>query len=250
MGFVHKTISMSSTEKDFIKAFVAALTSADSRITCNTNIDEQFANTESGAKVSFVFNIDNIYNLQFVRAKANSEGVNNYALDLMFNGNSYKLYHNRNNELWFYESRYVLGPNILNTRCWSFSLLTTNNVIDLWIGGINANMLSDSTNVMSIHTANFNAVGYTDTSENPIPTVFNRTDTTDNGVQYRFYDCFNYNAGVDSIVYTKHKPILNGTDLCFDFDGLYDCSMVPTNSIVSLSDGNYYALNSHTLAKI
>lgn len=54
MSYVNKIISINGTEKDFIKAFANELTSADNRITCETDIDAEFANEDSSHIITII----------------------------------------------------------------------------------------------------------------------------------------------------------------------------------------------------
>ncbi|MDY2782408.1 MAG: hypothetical protein SOT80_03270, partial [Candidatus Pseudoruminococcus sp.] len=61
MSYINKSISIYGTEKDFIKAVVDELTSADSRIVCETDIDTEFANDDTSHKVTVIFNVNGCY---------------------------------------------------------------------------------------------------------------------------------------------------------------------------------------------
>ena len=70
MSYVNKTVSINGTEKDFIKAFANELTSADNRITCETDIDAEFANEDSSYIPTIIFNINNCYKIKLIRGSA------------------------------------------------------------------------------------------------------------------------------------------------------------------------------------
>ena len=70
MSYVNKIISINGTEKDFIKAFANELTSADNRITCETDIDAEFANEDSSHIITIIFDVNNCYKIKLIRAVA------------------------------------------------------------------------------------------------------------------------------------------------------------------------------------
>ena len=70
MSYVNKTVSINGTEKDFIKAFANELTLVDSRITCETDIDAEFANEDSSHIITIIFDVNNCYKVKLIRAVA------------------------------------------------------------------------------------------------------------------------------------------------------------------------------------
>ena len=68
MSYVNKSVSINGTEKDFIKAFANELTLADSRITCETDIDAEFANEDSSHIITIIFDVNNCYKIKLIRA--------------------------------------------------------------------------------------------------------------------------------------------------------------------------------------
>ena len=68
MSYINKSVSINGTEKDFIKAFANELTSADNRITCETDIDAEFANEDSSHIITIIFNVNNCYKIKLIRA--------------------------------------------------------------------------------------------------------------------------------------------------------------------------------------
>ena len=67
MSYINKSVSINGTEKDFIKAFANELTSADGRITCETDIDAEFANEDSSHIITIIFDVNNCYKIKLIR---------------------------------------------------------------------------------------------------------------------------------------------------------------------------------------
>ena len=66
MSYIEKSISMYSTELQFLQAFINAITAADSRITCTTNDLETQFETETNTP-TFTLSVDGIYTITFTR---------------------------------------------------------------------------------------------------------------------------------------------------------------------------------------
>ena len=85
MSYVNKTVSINGTEKDFIKAFANELTSADNRITCETDIDAEFANEDSSHIITIIFDVNNCYKIKLIRAVAINKSTYQYNIQTVIN---------------------------------------------------------------------------------------------------------------------------------------------------------------------
>uniref|UniRef100_UPI00131A56FA hypothetical protein n=1 Tax=Pseudoruminococcus massiliensis TaxID=2086583 RepID=UPI00131A56FA len=85
MSYVNKIISINGTEKDFIKAFANELTSADNKITCETDIDAEFANEDSSHIITIIFNVNNCYKIKLIRAVAINRATSQYNIQTVIN---------------------------------------------------------------------------------------------------------------------------------------------------------------------
>ena len=82
MSYINKSVSINGTEKDFIKAFANELTSADRRITCETDIDAEFANEDSSHIITIIFDVSNCYKIKLIRAVAINRATYQYDLSI------------------------------------------------------------------------------------------------------------------------------------------------------------------------
>lgn len=90
MSYTEKTISIFGTEIEFLQAFINAITAADSRITCATDIEAQFAdpsNTPSFT-LSVSDSVNEIYTITFTRYGAlSSTGYKYMVSSSTYSGN-------------------------------------------------------------------------------------------------------------------------------------------------------------------
>lgn len=85
MSYINKSVSINGTEKDFIKAFANELTSADNRITCETDIDAEFANEDSSHIITVIFDVNNCYKIKLIRAVAINRATSQYNIQTVIN---------------------------------------------------------------------------------------------------------------------------------------------------------------------
>lgn len=88
MAYYNKTISIYGTELQFVQALIAAITEADSRITCTTtDIEAQYA---AGSGIpSFTLSVDGDYTIVFTRGYSLNGQINNFKISVPIFGDNY-----------------------------------------------------------------------------------------------------------------------------------------------------------------
>lgn len=246
MGYTNKVISLNSTELQFIKTFALELTAADSRIVCETDIDEQFADTAN--KPTIIFNINNCYKIKLVRKNALSDVSNptDYYIYSIYNDIE------NTNAGAFSFTKYNYAADSINTRSCKIQVISGENTIAIMIGNYNQTLPTDHTfNTVSMHSSDFNAVVLFGSGNINFST--GTSIRTDNGHQNETYTSpirLNYQRENNNIEIIKNKAFLNSGMAIKNFEGLFDCSKVTANSIITIDNENYYSLDEHTLAAI
>lgn len=239
-----QTVSMEGTEQEFITAFVSAITSTDSRIACETNIAEQFADGENIP--TFVFNINSCYKIKMERRAKAAAGESNYIFTVIIN-NAEKI-------------KTTIGFNSLSgaydkeiQRTYNFVIFGTDEFLVIKFFPYNVtNAANPSLFGISIHENGFNAVtGENITSTKAISSInFLRTDSTGQGEVYKFATRLPYAMSDGQIEIIKNKALLSGSFGSRVFSDMYDCSVIVKDSVITIDGNNYYALDENTLALI
>lgn len=244
MSYITKNIRIYGTELQFVKAFIDELTSADSRIICETtDIDEQYQNDSE--KPVIIFNINNCYRLKFTRFATASNGASRFTVGVIINGNS-----GANVDLYFHD-RYSYEQTVLAERGFSFKILSDDNYIDIRFASIKQSLPTYTVNTASVHSEGFNAAAYsTNTNTLALQSNFVRTDTTENGSIYTIADRLSHSRKNESIEVIKSKVLLKQNTAEYDLNNLFDCSAVTKDSVLTIDGANYYSLDEHTLVGI
>ena len=243
MSYINKSVSINGTEKDFIKAFANELTSADGRITCETDIDAEF-NKEKTYNPVIIFNINNCYKIKFKRQATLSNQTKGYYVTCIINGNetTYSKY------LEF--SQYLFATDVAN-RLYKFSIVRNTNFLSIKFAGYNYVLpLKAEVDIFSYHTDNFNVVSKeSDTAGSATQRLLIRTDETGKGDAYTFANRLNYDCK-ENVEIIESKVLIQSNNAERTVTGIIDCSTVSKDSIINIDDSKYYALDEHTLALI
>lgn len=243
MSYINKSVSINGTEKDFIKAFANELTSADSRITCETDIDAEFANEDSSYIPTIIFNINNCYKIKLRRDSNIESSVQRYYIRAIINENEKSfVYLTFANQLFFTTN--------VSTRTLNFMLISNDNTVVMLFGDYNKVLpTSNNSSLMSYHEQNFNIVAYS----NSINTIaskseFIRTDENHKGEIYKTTNRLLYSRDED-VEIIERKPLLQSNTAVHDMKNVYDCSNVTAGSILIIDSNKYFAVDSNTLIK-
>ena len=243
MSYVNKIISINGTEKDFIKAFANELTSADSRITCETDIDAEFANEDSSHIITIIFDVSNCYKIKLIRAVAINRATSQYNIQTVINN----VDKSSAGLLFLGATKFVTD---IATRTFNFMLISNDNTVVMLFSDHNQSLPNAyKYNLMSYHEQNFNIVAYS----NSINTIaskseFIRTDEKHKGEIYKTTNRLLYSRDED-VEIIESKPLVQNNIAVHDMKSVYDCSNVTAGSILIIDSNKYFAIDSNTLIK-
>ena len=243
MSYINKSVSINGTEKDFIKAFANELTSADSRITCETDIDAEFANEDSSHIITIIFDVSNCYKIKLIRAVAINRATSQYNIQTVINNVD-----KSSANLYFLGTTKPVTD--ITTRTFNFMLISNDNTVVMLFGDYNQSLPNVyKYNLMSYHEQNFNIVAYS----NSINTIaskseFIRTDENHKGETYKITNRLLYSRDED-VEIIESKPLVQNSSAVYDMKNVYDCSNVTAGSILIIDSNKYFAVDSNTLIK-
>ena len=243
MSYVNKIISINGTEKDFIKAFANELTSADSRITCETDIDAEFANEDSSHIITIIFDVSNCYKIKLIRAVAINRATSQYNIQTVINN----VDKSSTGLLFLGLTKFVAD---IVTRTFNFMLISNDNTVVMLFSDHNQSLPNAyKYNLMSYHEQNFNIVAYS----NSINTIaskseFIRTDEKHKGEIYKTTNRLLYSRD-ENVEIIESKPLVQNNIAVHDMKSVYDCSNVTAGSILIIDSNKYFAVDSNTLIK-
>ena len=243
MSYVNKIISINGTEKDFIKAFANELTSADNRITCETDIDAEFANEDSSHIITIIFNVNNCYKIKLIRVVAINRATYQYNIQTVVNNVD------KSSAGLFFSSAMKFVTDIV-TRTFNFMLISNDNTVVMLFGDYNQSLPNVyKYNLMSYHEQDFNVIAYS----NSINTIaskseFIRTDENHKGEIYKTTNRLLYSRD-ENVEIIESKPLLQNSSAVYDMKNVYDCSNVTAGSILIIDSNKYFAVDSNTLIK-
>ena len=244
MSYVNKTVSINGTEKDFIKAFANELTSADSRITCETDIDAEFANEDSSHIITIIFDVSNCYKIKLIRAVAINRATYQYNIQTVVNNVD-----KSSANLYFLGTTKPVTD--IATRIFNFMLISNDNTVVMLFGDYNQSLPNVyKYNLMSYHEQDFNVIAYS----NSINTIaskseFIRTDENHKGEIYKITNRLLYSRDED-VEIIESKPLVQNNIAVHDMKSVYDCSNVLAGNILSFEDNRYFSIDTNTLIKI
>ena len=243
MSYVNKIISINGTEKDFIKAFANELTSADSRITCETDIDAEFANEDSSHIITIIFDVSNCYKIKLIRAVAINRATSQYNIQTVINN----VDKSSAGLLFLGATKFVTD---IATRTFNFMLISNDNTVVMLFSDHNQSLPNAyKYNLMSYHEQNFNIVAYS----NSINTIaskseFIRTDEKHKGEIYKTTNRLLYSRD-ENVEIIESKPLVQNNIVVHDMKSVYDCSNVLAGNILIIDSNKYFAIDSNTLIK-
>ena len=240
MSYTEKSISMYSTELQFLQAFIAAITAADSRITCTTDdLETQFA--DGSNKPTFTLSVDGIYTITFIRNTALINSDYRYFITC----STFSAYMSL-------EFRSNPAPHDEKvTRTWKFAVIANSENIYLKLARYDENLDSPTAKWLSINNNNISACSWNGGSNNIMTSGFvtsgGQVYTRINRLQYT------YNASdLTSVEVIKSKVFVENTttNRAFETSKIIDSTTVTADKIISIDSTKYYALDSNTLMEI
>lgn len=242
MSYINKSVSINGTEKDFIKAFANELTSADSRITCETDIDAEFANEDSSHIITIIFDVNNCYKIKLIRAAAINRVTYQYNIQAVINNVD-------KSSAGLYFLDISKGVTDIATRTFNFMLISNDNTVVMLFSGYNQSLPTVyNYNFMSYHEQDFNIIAC---GINTIASKseFIRTDENHQGEIYKITNRLSYSRDED-VEIIESKPLVQNNVAVHDMKNVYDCSNITANNILLVDNNRYFAIDSNTLIKI
>ena len=242
MSYINKSVSINGTEKDFIKAFANELTSADNRITCETDIDAEFANEDSSHYITIIFDVNNCYKIKLIRNTIIGGNTYQYNIQTVIN-NVDKLSAN----LFF--SNVSKGVTDIETRTFNFMLISNDNTVVMLFGDYNQSLPNVyKYNLMSYHEQDFNVIAY---NLNSIASKaeYIRTNENHQGETYKITNRLLYSRD-ENVEIIESKPLVQNNIAVHDMKSVYDCSNVLAGNILIIDSNRFFAVDSNTLIKI
>lgn len=74
--------------------------------------------------------------------------------------------------------------------------------------------------------------------------------SSDTSAVYEIPAILNYSAGTNRIQYMNHSPVMSGGIKYYDLEDIYSCTTVASDSVLTFSGDNYYAVDTHLLIPI
>ncbi|MFR2137222.1 MAG: hypothetical protein ACLS5A_03885 [Pseudoruminococcus massiliensis] len=242
MSYINKSVSINGTEKDFIKAFANELTSADSRITCETDIDAEFANEDSSHIITIIFDVSNCYKIKLIRAVAINRATYQYNIQTIINNVD-----KSSANLYFLGTTKPVTD--IATRTFNFMLISNDNAIVMLFSDYNQSLPNAyKYNLMSYHEQDFNVIAY---NLNIIASKaeYIRTDENHQGETYKITNRLLYSRDED-VEIIESKPLVQNNIAVHDMKNVYDCSNVLAGNILIIDSNRFFVVDSNTLIKI
>ena len=242
MSYINKSVSINGTEKDFIKAFANELTSADNRITCETDIDAEFANEDSSHIITIIFDVNNCYKIKLIRAVPINRATYQYNIQTVINNVD-----KSSAALYFLDVS--KGVTDIATRTFNFMLISNDNTVVMLFGDYNQSLPNVyKYNLMSYHEQDFNVIAY-NLNSIASKSEFIRTDENHKGEIYKTTNRLRYSRD-ENVEIIESKPLVQNNIVVHDMKSVYDCSNVLAGNILIIDSNKYFAIDSNTLIKI
>ena len=252
MAITTRIIERPGDEKSFIKAFIHALSAADSRITCSTTdeeIDLQFSSTE---RPVFAFDIDGIYTLTFTRKTIASQSANRYEVTMRSRlVNSAAV----TNEIYFSNSNYYSTQEV--KRTFNFRVIAGTKALIIIVANYDNNIPAGPVYFIQ-------GLSFRDGTNVGFSTSTNGASGTSVMGNY-YYINEDYVLPVDRLPYfrdientssielIKSKVMRYGSQAVkhSQTTAFYDCSgLVFTGKEFSIEGSRFYALNANTIFQL
>ena len=242
MSYINKSVSINGTEKDFIKAFANELTSADSRITCETDIDAEFANEDSSHIITIIFDVNNCYKVKLIRAVAINRATSQYNIQTVVNNVD------KSSAGLLFSGATKFVTDII-TRTFNFMLISNDNTVVMLFSDYNQSLPNAyKYNLMSYHEQDFNVIAY-NLNSIASKTEYIRTDENHQGETYKITNRLLYSRDED-VEIIESKPLVQTNIAVHDMKSVYDCSNVLAGNILIIDNNRFFAIDSNTLIKI
>lgn len=249
MSYANTTISTTSTEKEFVTAFITSITSVTNRITrtSTTATCEDIYDAGSGTP-TFTLRIDNNFELIFTRYGALSAAT--YQFVVVVNNLLRGTQETTNLGLIFAQTGKMATS--IDARTWKFIIAANDKAVTLMLGNYNTDFSSDGARFASIvDTVRATAfIGTYNLSE----AGFYFSDGTSGLVRHRLSYIYD-GSDMSKVEIIKNKSVMlrgvTPATRANTISGIYDCSKIPvTYTLVTIGNTNYFAVDSNTIMPI
>jgi hypothetical protein len=241
-----ETVFSSGDEISFITNVATYITNLDSRITCLTDIDAEFDNSDLTHTPVINFLIDGQLSFTLTRTGNLNTSVYDYSSNckgvvvrIQFAGDARR-------------------PWDIYTRRYKISSIINDELILISINGCYSNGGAANNNLNIVYTKQSDITYYSVVSNLTfgLANIFNISsrpfyaDTPGGGVSGIFASRFSYSSIPGYIDYVKSAVYVDNGLKKFALNCIYDCTTVTVGDSVSLDSGRYYAVGPHQLVKI
>lgn len=249
MSYANTILSKTSTEKEFISAFITSITSVTNRITrtSTTATCEDIYDAGSGTP-TFTLRIDNNFELIFTRYGALGNTADRFSITVnnLLRGSQ----EISNLGLIFAQAGKIATS--IDARAWKFIIAANDKAVTLMLGNYNTDFSSDGARFASIvDTVRATAfvIAYSLSEAR-----FYFSDGTSGSIRHRLSYIYD-GSDMSKVEIIKNKSvILSGVTPATranTISGIYDCSRIPvTYTLVTIGNTNYFAVDSNTIMPI
>lgn len=249
MSYANTTISTTSTEKEFVTAFITSITSVTNRITrtSTTATCEDIYDAGSGTP-TFTLKVDNNFELVFTRNSSLSGAI--YGFVVVVNNLLRGTQETTNLGLAFSSGNVGYTESV--PRTWKFVAAANDKVLILMLGNYNTNFSSDGARFASI-VDTVRATAFVSTySLSEVSFYF--SDGTSGLVRHRLSYIYD-GSDMSKVEIIKNKSVMlrgvTPATRANTISGIYDCSKIPvTYTLVTIGNTNYFAVDSYTIMPI
>lgn len=237
-------ISVYGTEKDFMQAVIDQLVTSDSKITCSSDIDDEFDTSDPDHVPTFNFLIDG--NLTFTLTRY----YNNSPAKISAEAHDYVVScGDAGSTIGFFNSWQPASAAAITTRAFSFSKIFTDGLtlVSLFSGSSNINIVYTASNSKYYSAINTQLLYEKAVIFNIATRTFTESGTSTTGT---LLSRFQYTAPPGYIDYIRSSICQNNNIKVFEFTGICDSTTVTIGDTVSLKDGPYLAVGPHQLVKL
>lgn len=249
MSYANTTINTTSTEKEFITAFITSITSVTNRITrtSTTATCEDIYDAGSGTP-TFTLKVDNNFELVFTRSSSLSGATNRFNLTV----NNLLRGTQETTNLGLLFSSANAGYTASVPRAWKFVAAANDKVLIFMLGHYNTDFSLDGVRLTSVADT-VNATAYIE-NYNLSDSIFYFSDGTSGVLHHRLPYVYNNNDLTKVEIIDNKITLLRGvspSSRAATITGIYDCSNISLSyTPVTIGNQNYYAINGTTIIPI
>ena len=253
MGFKSEQIHASSTEteKEWVQRIINLIVSMDSRITCDTDADEQYADSTSSGRATFDIDIGGHYILRLKRRNTNNNTTSGYIFSIVVDDVEYYI---SSSTLRFWYSSTTANSTVANGY-FKVSTFIADDFIFMWFG------VHHDTSIAAVFPSAYSTSFITDEDDETYANGYDNSNNitsksyykcSDGGSGYTLSKCLNYIDQVGTISYlaNMYVPIYSNGNPSKFAQGLIASSTRTLGDYLIFDGKNYFAVGTNILAEI